>query len=86
MKYAVQILPRAQKQSAKLLAEAYTRVRDALQALAENPHPAKCLKPKARSGWRLRIGKYRAIYEIDDAQRAVTILDVGHQREVYRDR
>jgi mRNA interferase RelE/StbE len=85
MSYTVQILPRTQKQLAKLPADVYPRVRDALRELADNPRPSGCLKLTGREGWRIRIGRYRAIYEIDDTNRTVTILDIGHRREVYRE-
>ncbi|MEN3000905.1 MAG: type II toxin-antitoxin system RelE/ParE family toxin [Armatimonadota bacterium] len=85
MSYTVQILPRAQRQLAKLPAEVYERVRDALRALAEEPRPHGCLKLTGREGWRIRVGNYRVIYEIDDTNRTVTILDIGHRRDVYRE-
>lgn len=84
MSYTVQILPRAQRQLAKLPAEVYEHVRDALRALAEEPRPHGCLKLTGREGWRIRVGNYRVIYEIDDTNRTVTILDIGHRRDVYR--
>lgn len=84
MNYTVQILPRAQRQLAKLPAEAYVRVRAALRALAENPRPSGCLKLVGREGWCLRVGRYRVIYEIDDASCIVTILDVAHRRDIYQ--
>ena len=34
--------------------------------------------------WRIRVGDYRIIYEIDDDRRAVEILKVAHRRESYR--
>ncbi len=85
MSYTVLILPRAQKQMANLPSEVYPRVRDALRELANNPRPHGCLKLKGREGWRVRIGHYRVVYEIDDSQQTVTILDIGHRREIYRD-
>jgi len=33
--------------------------------------------------WRLRVGDYRVIYEIDRNQRKVIILFIGHRRDVY---
>jgi mRNA interferase RelE/StbE len=85
MSYTVSILPRAQRQLAKLPSDVYERVRDALRALAEEPRPHGCLKLTGREGWRIRVGQYRVIYEIDDANRTVTILDIGHRRDVYRE-
>ncbi|MFP5349235.1 MAG: type II toxin-antitoxin system RelE family toxin [Gammaproteobacteria bacterium] len=35
-------------------------------------------------GWRVRCGDYRIIYEINDTDRTVMILHVGHRRDVYR--
>ena len=31
-----------------------------------------------------RRGTYRVIYRIDDKARVVTVVDVGHRRDVYR--
>ncbi len=37
-----------------------------------------------REGWRIRVGNYRVIYEIDDQAMTVTVLHVGHRRDIYR--
>lgn len=83
MSYEVLILRRAQKELADLPKADYERVRDAVTALTENPRPAGCKKLVGREGWRIRSGDYRIIYEIDDAQQKVTVLHIGHQRDVY---
>lgn len=82
MDYEVFILRRAQKQLASLPRE-YFRIRDAVALLASNPRPTGCKKLTGRDGWRLRSGDYRVVYEIDDAQKRVTVLDVGHRKDVY---
>lgn len=84
MSYAVFILRRAQKELAKLPEEAYERTKEAIRSLEEEPRPAGCQKLTGREGWRIRAGDYRVIYEIDDAQRIVTVLHVGHRRDIYR--
>ena len=84
MSYAIHILRRAQKELADLPGDAYERVRDAIRALAQNPRPPGCLKLTGREGWRVRTGDYRVIYEIDDRQQTVTILHIGHRRDIYR--
>jgi len=83
MSYEVLILRRAQKELADLPKADYERVRDAVAALAGNPRPAGCKKLVGREGWRLRSGDYRVIYEVDDAQKKVTVLHIGHRRDVY---
>ncbi len=84
MSYIVLILRQAQKELAQLPGETYERVRDAIRALSQNPRPPGCLKLTGREGWRIRVSDYRVIYEIDDPQHTVTILHVGHRRDVYR--
>jgi mRNA interferase RelE/StbE len=82
--YQVQILRRAQKELARLPKQEYERVRDAISALGDDPRPSGCKKLTAREGWRIRVGQCRVIYEIEDVVRVVTVLDVGHRRDVYR--
>ena len=84
MSYSISVLRRAQKELASLPREAYARVRDRLIALADDPRPAGCTKLSGRDGWRLRVGDYRVLYDIDDAARSVTVLHVGHRSDVYR--
>ena len=84
MPYTIVILRRAQKELAELPLEAYTRIRDAIRKLGEEPHPPGCVKLSGRDGWRIRVGRYRVIYEIGNVQRQVTVIHVGHRREVYR--
>ena len=84
MRYQVSILRRAQKSLADLPGKDYQRVRNSIRNLGEEPRPSGCSKLSGRSGWRIRIGNYRVIYEIDDQERVVTVLDVGHRRDIYR--
>ena len=84
MAYQVLILRRAQKALAELPVRDYVRVRDAIAALAQTPRPAGCLKLSGREAWRIRVGNYRVIYEIDDSRITVLVVDVGHRRDVYR--
>ena len=56
-----------------------------IKALAENPRPSGCRKlTGSKNDWRIRIGDYRVLYEIDEKARAVRIMRVRHRREVYR--
>jgi mRNA interferase RelE/StbE len=84
MGYSITILKRAQKELADLPKDEYFRVRDAIRCLGTDPKPHGCLKLSGRSGWRIRIGDYRVIYEIDDVQKKVTVVHVGDRKDVYR--
>ena len=68
MSYAVFILRRAQKELAVLPSEVYEQTKETIRTLAEEPRPHGCKKLTGREGWRIRVGDYRIIYEIDDAR------------------
>ena len=81
--YTVLILPSAHKQLSKLPGAVATRIEDKLSELEHDPRPSGCKKLRGRDAWRIRIGDYRAIYEIDDGRLIVTVITIGHRREVY---
>jgi mRNA interferase RelE/StbE len=84
MSYQVSILRRAQKELGNLSPGVFERVRDALRALAKEPRPTGCKKLQGREGWRIRVGDYRVLYTIDDAQKTVEVVYIGHRRDIYR--
>ncbi len=84
MSYRLRILPRAERQLAALDKTPYENIKSKIADLGANPRPPGCRKLRERAGWRVRAGDYRILYEIDDAASVVTVLEVGHRREVYR--
>jgi mRNA interferase RelE/StbE len=53
--------------------------------LAEKPRPIGCLKLKGNGdAYRIRIGDFRVIYEIEDEVLIVVVVSVGDRKEVYR--
>jgi mRNA interferase RelE/StbE len=60
------------------------RIRRAIDDLAEDPRPRGSLRLRGKEGRRIRVGEYRIVYEVDDDQLIITILQVGHRRDVYR--
>jgi mRNA interferase RelE/StbE len=81
--YTVLILPSAQKQLNKLPNAIATRIEDKMMELEQDPRPPGCKKLKGRDAYRIRIGDYRVIYEIHDGKLIVTVITIGHRREVY---
>ncbi len=56
----------------------------AVMALANNPRPSGCKKLKgSKYNYRIRIGDYRVIYEIEDAILRVSVLAASHRKDVY---
>ena len=84
MSYELLILPRAQKELSRLPATAGNRVAAAIRKLTDAARPRGSRKLAGREGLRIRAGDYRIIYEIDDDNHLVTILHIGHRRDVYR--
>jgi len=82
--YTIEILRCAQKRLAKIEKEDRKRIIEAIRALANDPRPAGSKKLSGRPAWRIRIGRYRVIYEVHDQQLLVLVVAVGHRREVYR--
>ena len=84
MIYNVHILRRAQKELSGLPEAKYAKVKLAIQKLADDPKSRGSRKLSGRNGWRVRVGEYRIIYEIDNRSHSVTILHIGHRRDVYQ--
>ena len=54
-------------------------------ALAANPRPAGSQKlAGSELAFRIRQGDFRIVYEIDDRERRIVVVKIGHRREVYR--
>jgi mRNA interferase RelE/StbE len=60
------------------------RLIDRVRALASDPRPPGCEKLSGEDKYRIRHGSLRILYQIDDWERSVTIVKVGHPRHVYR--
>lgn len=81
--YTVLILPSAQKQLSKLPNAIACHIEDKMLDLEHDPRPSGCKKLKGRDAWRIRIGDYRVIYEIEDGKLIITVITIGHRKEVY---
>ena len=54
-----------------------------IEALAENPRPPGCEKLTGQERYRVRQGRYRIVYSIQDEVLTVWIVKVGHRKDVY---
>ena len=83
--YEVLIERTAERDLRSLSSPLFLRIIPHIRSLAENPRPAGCHKlAGSKNDWRIRIGDYRVIYEIDDRRKLVKVFRVRHRREVYR--
>jgi len=82
--YTIRILRSAQKQLGGIDRQDQPRIIAAIRALATDPRPPGSRRLSGRPAWRIRIGRYRVIYEIDDDQLLVLVVAIGHRKDVYR--
>ncbi|GAC1640756.1 MAG: type II toxin-antitoxin system RelE/ParE family toxin [Herpetosiphon sp.] len=80
----VNISPRARRALTRIPNPDYGRIIVAINTLANDPRPPGCKTIVGSPYWRIRIGNYRVIYEIDDAELVVTVIEVGQRGDVYR--
>lgn len=82
--YSVRIKRSTAKEIEALQRRDRTRVVERIGALATDPRPAGAEKLSNEERYRVRQGNYRILYEIVDRELIVTVVRVGHRRDVYR--
>ena len=85
--YKVELARRTVKLIARLPRNEQQRIRTAIDLLADEPRPPGCVSLTGEeSVYRVRVGKYRIIYEVHDDRLLIQVVRVGHRRDVYRRR
>jgi mRNA interferase RelE/StbE len=83
-RYALEIKRSAQKSIRSLSKRDAERVRDTINALAEDPTPRGASSVTGTPFLRVRVGNYRIVYEVRREELLILVIRVGHRREVYR--
>jgi mRNA interferase RelE/StbE len=84
-KYDLQIKPSAVKEIEEIgRKKDRQKVVQRIQDLADNPRPPGCEKLAHQDRYRVRQGWYRIIYSVDDREKCVLVVKVGHRRDIYR--
>jgi mRNA interferase RelE/StbE len=60
------------------------RILDRIKTLEDNPRPTGCEKLTGQEKYRLRQGRYRIVYSIQDDELTVWVVKVGHRKDIYR--
>ena len=83
--YTIEIAPAAERALKKLQADIQKRIIKALLKLEADPRPADVKKLSGEDDlYRIRVGDYRIVYQIQDNKLVVLVVRVAHRREVYR--
>lgn len=84
--YTVHATRRAEQELRRLPQDVIRRIDAVLEQLQQNPRPRGAVKLTGQqdSHWRIRVGTYRILYQIDDQHRRVDIYRIKHRRNAYR--
>ncbi len=86
MTYRVVLTEYAIRQLKKLPPQVVIKLREAIAALAVNPCPHSYIKLTNVEAYRVRVGDYRIVYEIDDDALVIRVVEVSNRKETYRKR
>ena len=85
MSYHVILTATAVKERKRIATADRHRIDQALRSLQSEPRPSGVKKLSGKDqDWRVRVGDYRILYEINDEQQLITVWRIAHRREVYR--
>ena len=83
--YKVLLSKQAEHDLRRLPANVFRQVVPRIQALAKDPRPSGCRKLAGSvNDWRIRVGNYRVVYEINDKKLVVRVMRVRPRKEAYR--
>ena len=83
MTYRIVIKKSAAKEIEALPQKDRLRVIERIRALAEDPRPSGCKKLSRQEKYRVRQGRYRILYQIEDGELLVIVVRVAHRKDVY---
>jgi mRNA interferase RelE/StbE len=85
LSYQVELAPAAVRQLKKLTRDIQQRIVQRLEELAQEPRPDGVVKLEGvESLYRIRLGDYRIVYQIQDEILLIMVVKIAHRREVYR--
>ncbi len=75
----------ARKELDRLLDTVFQKIDAAILCLKDNPYPfPHSKKLESENKFRLRIGDYRVVYDVNEKDKVITIYRIRHRKEVYR--
>jgi mRNA interferase RelE/StbE len=84
MKWRIVFARTAERELARLSSDAQLRVASGIRSLEGDPISTSTKRLKGRREFRLRVGDYRVLYRLEHQNRVLTIVAIGHRRDVYR--
>ncbi|MBI2026887.1 MAG: type II toxin-antitoxin system RelE/ParE family toxin [Deltaproteobacteria bacterium] len=83
--YNIQFKPSVFKQLKQISSRDQKKIMRKIQELEENPRPFGLKKLVAEENlYRIRVGDYRIIYQIQDKILLILVIKIGHRKDIYR--
>ena len=83
--YEILLSKAARKQLSTFPAFIDNKIIEDITALSVSPRPAGCKKLKGyHHSFRIRVGDYRIIYEIEDKILRILVIAIGHRKDIYK--
>lgn len=84
VKYKIEIKKSAIKELSGIPKNDLKKIISRIKKLATNPRPEGCEKLSGQELYRVRQGRYRILYSIQDDVLVVCVIKIGHRKDVYR--
>lgn len=81
--YKLILSDKAHKELRKINDKDYLRISDKILILENEPRPVGSIKLQAKNAYRLRVGNYRILYEIDDENKRVLVYKISDRKDAY---
>jgi len=82
--YRIDVSKAVEREVQKIDKKSLDRILSKIKALTKDPFPLHTKKLKgSKSSYRIRVGDYRIIYEVDTVNKIVTIFHIRHRKEAY---
>jgi mRNA interferase RelE/StbE len=82
--YRLELETGARRELSDLPKDVQALIIPVLDDLQRDPRPPGTKKITGNPGYRVRKGRYRILYTVDDDLRLVRVYRIGHRRDVYR--
>jgi len=82
--YQIKLDKRVEKELDKIPEKMFDKIEKLILSLKDNPRPLGVKKLTNQEHWRIRVGEYRILYEIDDKDEVIAIFKIKHRKDVYK--
>lgn len=80
----IRISEKAAKDLDRIPEPIFTKIKEKIENLNRNPQPASAKRLTVWPGFRIRVGDYRLLYEIDQKHNRIIVYRIRHRKDAYR--